>query len=157
MRIENNLTLFWDGEFSNFHPCTITINKLAFNCSEQLFMYFKAMHFNDIEVAALILEAKDPMTAKRLGRKVKNYDDSEWSKVRYSYMFTACYEKFAQNIDLKQKLLETSGTEMVEASPFDKIWGIGIGEDDPDAWNKNTWNGLNLLGLVLDEVRSQFQ
>lgn len=155
MRIENNMTLFWDGVFSNFHPCNIEFDGHIFNCSEQLFMYFKAKYFKDDESVSLILEAKDPMTAKKLGRKVKGYDDSTWSNVRYQFMLAACMAKFHQNEDLKQELLNTSGTDMVEASPLDPIWGIGLHEDDPLAWDKKSWKGTNLLGRALDLVRDK--
>ena len=157
MLVKNNLTLFWDGVFSNFHPCDITFNTMKFNCSEQLFMYFKAWFFKDTEIANLILQATTPKEAKKLGRQIRNYDDGMWAKVRYQYMFDACMAKFQQNPDLLSELLKTNGTEMVEASPYDKIWGIGLGENDPLAWNKDTWNGLNLLGQVLDDVRSELQ
>ena len=72
-------------------------------------------------------------------------------------MVEGLFEKFNQNPQLKQALLETRGTEMVEASPYDRIWGIGLAASDPRAQEKNTWLGQNLLGKVLDIVRDRLE
>lgn len=154
MKVLNGLTLFWDGVFSNFHPCKFVVAGIKFNCSEQYFMYKKAMTFKDLVVAELILETGLPSAQKHLGRGVADFDEKVWDEVKVKHMYDACYAKFSQNPELKQQLLNTIGTRLVEASPYDKIWGIGYGEDDYQAHDPSLWNGLNLLGEVLDDVRA---
>lgn len=160
MRVTEKHIFFW-GEFpSNWHPARFVVKRdgkeLEFFNSEQYFMYEKAMVFGDEVTAMRILfEGKDPKKAKSLGRQVKNYDDKVWEKVRYQIMVYANMHKYLQNKDLREKLLseEFDGKKYVEASPLDGIWGIKCDEatalDD-----ESNWNGLNLLGKALDEVRS---
>lgn len=160
MRVTEKHVFFW-GEFpSNWHPARFVIERdgkeLEFFNSEQYFMYEKAMVFGDEVTAMRILfEGKDPKKAKSLGRQVKNYDDKVWEKVRYQIMVYANMHKYLQNKELREKLLseEFDGKKYVEASPLDGIWGIKCDEatalDD-----ESNWNGLNLLGKALDEVRS---
>jgi len=155
IRIENGMTLFWGSIFSNFHSCKFTSNGTTFNCSEQYFMLKKALHFRDERIARLILQETDPKEHKKLGQKVKLFSESEWTNVSVNYMTEACTLKFEQNPDLMEQLLSTYPTILVEASPFDDIWGIKLGKDDPLAWNKSTWRGKNLLGQVLMAVREE--
>ena len=144
-------TFFWKGPFSNWHPAEFTYKGHLFKNSEQAFMWEKAMTFEDHETANKILKTESPKDAKDLGRLVKGYNDKIWEEVRYDYMFDVCMQKFLQNDKLKEKLL--SCQNFVEASPYDVIWGIGMGENEPGIENPKNWKGLNLLGQVLDEVR----
>jgi ribA/ribD-fused uncharacterized protein len=116
-------------------------------------MFRKAMLFGELDIADQILATDNPAKQKDLGREVKNYDDDKWAAVRFDIMVEGLYEKFNQNPQLKKALLDTEGTELVEANPNDRIWGIGLTENDPRALSKETWLGQNLLGKVLDEVR----
>lgn len=145
-----NVIGFWQekekyGCFSNFHPCRFIWQGIEFNCSEQAFMYAKATYFNDIETANQILLETDPKKIKKLGRKVKNFDDAKWSEVRYNFMLTINRVKYTQNEDLRNILLSTGNRTIVEDSPFDYIWGIG-----------KDGSGQNLLGKVLMELRDYF-
>jgi ribA/ribD-fused uncharacterized protein len=159
MKITEKHVLFFDGIFSNFYPCTIMYNKTEFKSSEQLFMWFKAIHFSDHETAFQILKADTPREAKALGRKVLDYNDEEWSKVRERYMRIAVHEKFMQNTLLREDFLSKKydGKTFAEASPWDSIWGIKLEQTDPRADDESQWNGLNLLGKVLDDVRASMQ
>lgn len=133
-----------------------------FFCTEQAFMWAKAKFFKDEDIAKKILEVttttQDPMTCKTYGRDVKNYVDSEWDKVRYKYMLEPNIERFRQDEVLKSKLLDPKfdGKTFVEASPYDKIWGIKMGMDTPldELDDENLWIGRNLLGKVITEVRN---
>ena len=159
MGVTEKCVYFW-GEFpSNWHPCRFTVDRdgreLEFFNSEQYFMYEKAVVFGDEETAEKILqEGKNPKRAKQLGRQVKNYDDEVWNKIRYQIMVYANMHKYLQNKDLRELLLkeEFDDKKWVEASPLDGIWGIKCDEatalDD-----ESNWNGENLLGKVLNEVR----
>ncbi|AUS02930.1 hypothetical protein NVP2275O_349 [Vibrio phage 2.275.O._10N.286.54.E11] len=150
---EQGYVFFWGTILSNFHECPVEIDGTTFKTSEHAFMAFKALHFNDAESAIAILNADTPYGAKKLGRKVAGFDPIEWDRVSFMYMERACYAKFDQNEDLKEKLLATNNATLVEASPFDRIWGIGIGADDPDRFDELKWKGQNRLGLVLMAVR----
>lgn len=150
----DNYVFFYKNEFSNFHPAPYTRNSIRFRTSEQGFMYDKAMYFGDAEIAKEILLAKTPWEAKKLGRKVRGFDEYKWSQQREECMYNNCYAKFNQNEHLKRLLLGTAGKRLVEASSRDKIWGIGHNMNFAPHSNPRYW-GLNLLGKTLDKVRDQ--
>ena len=146
---------FWGGPFSNFYPCNIVHHGHEFKTSEQLFMYCKAMFFGDYDTVREILEAKTPKEAKALGRKVKDFNDDAWAQVREDMMYTAVFQKFSQNEQLRNYLLSPAfdGLKFVEGSPYDKIWGAGVSWCDPKIADEANWTGQNLLGKTLDNVR----
>ena len=146
-------TLFYVGPLSQWHRCEFTINGQAFNTAEQFMMYGKAMLFGDLEIAEKILRSKTPHDQKNYGRQVRGFDEQRWTLFREGLVFAGNYAKFKQNPPLLQYLLDTQGTTLVEASPVDNIWGIGLGEGDPRALQRSQWQGLNLLGKVLTQVR----
>lgn len=153
MRVTDTHVFFWTGPFSNWHPAKFQMFDIFFYNSEQAFMWLKARYFEDDEVATKILGTSDPKRAKDLGKIVRGYNDSLWTVVRQGRMFEACLAKFSQNPDLKKMLLDTGDRTLVEASPIDKVWGIGMGEDDPGVEDELNWKGQNLLGNVLMDVR----
>jgi len=116
-------------------------------------MYHKALLFDDSDVATQILAATTPIEVKALGRQVKSFDEEIWNENRYRIVKEGNILKFTQHLDLKEKLLMTKGKMLVEASPRDRIWGIGYGAKNALA-NKEKW-GLNLLGQVLVEIRDE--
>ncbi len=122
-------------------------------CTEQYMMAEKARLFGDTEIEDQILMSDSPGKIKALGRKVKNFDEEKWLKNRYAIVRQANLLKFSQNADLKEFLLSTGNKIIVEASPVDSIWGIGLAKDHPDAEYPEKWKGLNLLGFALIEVR----
>jgi len=148
-------TFFWQTEspFSQWHPARFVVDGVSFNCAEQYMMYGKAMLFGDEEVAQKILRASSPIQQKKLGRNVKNFDQGAWEANCKRIVYEGNYAKFAQNEDLLHKLLQTAGTTLVEASPVDPIWGIGLAEDDPSALDRKQWRGKNWLGEVLTGIR----
>lgn len=157
-RITNTHVFFWGSIFSNWHPCEFEFDDKEFGThkfknTEQAFMWLKAKYFQDEETAEEILVNPNPRTSKKLGRKVKGFDDEKWAMVSYVYMIAVNASKYIQNEDLKQTLFSTAGKQLVEASPFDKIWGIGISKDDDDCLDEHKWKGMNLLGKALDVVR----
>src|SRR5512139_2345180 len=141
--------------FSQWYPCTFTVGANTFHCAEQYMMHGKALLFADTETAAKILAADHPRQHKALGRKVKPFDDATWKRERIAIVRAGNHAKFTQNAELLDKLLATAGTTLVEASPYDKIWGIGLGEKDPRAQDPKQWKGRNLLGYVLTELRDE--
>ena len=117
----------------------------------------KAELFKDDEVLEKIIQCNSPAEAKKLGREVKNYDDKLWLENRYEIVKQGNFYKFSQNLDLKNFLLNTKDRVLVEASPVDPIWGIGMAEDHKDVLNPEKWKGLNLLGFALMEVRDELR
>ena len=115
------------------------------------------MLFGDTAVAGAILLTDNPAEQKDLGRMVSNYNDAAWAAVRVDIMVEGLFEKFNQNTKLKDALLATGNTVLVEASPYDTIWGIGYAEDHPNATDSTKWRGQNLLGITLMKVRDRLQ
>ncbi|NVB77229.1 MAG: NADAR family protein [Kofleriaceae bacterium] len=141
--------------FSQWYRCRFEVDGVTFNCAEQFMMHGKAKLFGDDEIAEQILVADHPREHKALGRKVSNFDDKTWRAERLRIVKDGNRAKFTQNDELLALLLETKGTTLVEASPYDKIWGIGLAEKDPRAQDPKQWKGQNLLGIVLTELRDE--
>ncbi|UBV44755.1 NADAR family protein (plasmid) [Deinococcus taeanensis] len=137
--------------FSNFHPSVFTVDSQTFQTAEQYIMYRKALTFGDPVSAERILAARGPGECKKLGRRVRPYDEAIWAAVREQVAYDACVHKFAQNSRLRDVLLSTGDALLVEAAPSDAIWGIGFSEQDAPA-HHHQW-GQNLLGLALMRVR----
>ena len=110
-------------------------------------MYNKAILFGDTTIANKILQETTPKVIKSLGRKVRNFDENIWNKHKEEIVFKGNYLKFTQNKELKEELISTENKMLVEASPYDKIWGIGI--NVKQAIEGKEWKGLNLLGNIL--------
>ena len=115
----------------------------------------KARLFGDMAIHAEILKAPHPKQAKELGRKVKGFDEETWVARRFDLVVAGNEAKFAQHPELKAFLLGTGQRVLVEASPVDRIWGIGMKGDDENAEKPQKWRGLNLLGFALMEVRER--
>lgn len=145
-------TFFWSGVFSQWHKAWMTIDGQVFNCCEQYMMWCKAVVFGDNETAAKILQTNNPREQKQLGRSVKGFNADIWNLVSRDFVFRANMAKFSQNRDLRNTLIGTAGTLLIEASHLDKIWGIGYDEENAVQVNRDFW-GSNWLGLVLTEVR----
>jgi ribA/ribD-fused uncharacterized protein len=153
MRTTDKYVLFWNGIYSNWYYSPFEVEGVSYSCSEQFMMHQKALLFGDEKAAFKIMNSNDPAFIKAVGREVKGFVYEEWKEARWDVMFKGCYEKFRQNPELQEQLLATGDRTIVEASPSDKIWGIGLGENNPKAEDESTWEGLNLLGYVLTEVR----
>lgn len=155
MHITDTHVYFYTNSFSNWHPArfTDTVTGLTFHNSEQAFMWYKAHLFNDQNTKKKILETKSASEAKALGREVRDYDEKRWVEARLAFMIYVCYLKFSQNKDLHDELLATGDKVLVEASVPDRVWGVGLAENDPDILDETKWRGQNLLGKALMRVR----
>lgn len=138
---------------SQWYPCFFVVDGRYYNSTEQYMMAEKARVFGDETVRQQILAEYNQMTIKKLGRKVKNYDDAIWKSVRFDVVVKGNLAKFSQNERLKSYLLSTADKIIVEASPKDDVWGIGLEESAIDIINPLKWKGTNLLGFALMEVR----
>ncbi|XP_033736830.1 riboflavin biosynthesis protein PYRR, chloroplastic-like [Pecten maximus] len=152
---KEDFEFFWKEEspFSQFHPAVFTVDGVKYNCAEQYMMHQKALTFKDDENAKAIMKAAKAFSQKKLGRKVRNFVPDIWSAKCVDVVKKGNIAKFSQNSHLRKKLLDTYPKIMVEASPMDRIWGIGLASGNKLAWNKNTWKGKNLLGYALTDVR----
>lgn len=130
------------------------LERIRFNCCEQWMMACKAVLFNDLETFLEILEEKSPQAQKDLGRKIKNFNPAVWDLHKYHIVRTGNEYKFDQNIKLKEFLKSFHmQTIFCEAAPWDKIWGNGLDVNNPDSLDLNKWQGQNLLGRAISEVR----
>jgi ribA/ribD-fused uncharacterized protein len=141
--------------FSQWWISSFTVDGIEYKTAEHWMMAKKAELFNDKETMEKIIKANSPAEAKKLGREVKNYIDETWLKNRYKIVVEGNLNKFGLNPELKDFLLKTGQRILVEASPLDPIWGIGLAEDNPDINFPEKWKGLNLLGFALMEVRDK--
>ncbi len=144
---------FYGGIYSQWYNSSMTIDGIRYNCCEQYMMHQKALLFKDLTTAAKIMSTTSPKLQKQLGREVINYNDIIWDSRRFDIVFKGNLAKFSQNELLKSELLNTGNRQFVEASPYDTIWGIGMGLDNPLINDPTKWRGLNLLGQVLTFVR----
>lgn len=151
-------TFFWGGPFSNFITSYFVDKEgLSYNCVEQYYASRKALFFGDKARFEQIMSIKDPKKQKRHGRLVTNFDSNKWyggesNCPAKKFMYDGNLLKYSQNEKLKKMLVETKGTILVEASPYDNIWGIGM----PKCYlaeNKKFWKGKNWLGEILTQVR----
>ncbi len=126
-------------------------------CMEQFMMANKAELFGDKKTREQILQCSDPKQIKALGRKVKPFEEAAWEEVKYSIVLNGNYYKFTQDAALRNFLLSTGDAVLAEASPYDRIWGIGLGEKEEAVSNPWNWKGENLLGFALMEVRDEIR
>lgn len=138
---------------SQWYPCSLVVDGQYYNCAERFMMAEKARIFGDEEIRQQILQEYSQMAMKKLGRKVRNYDDAIWKEKRFDVVVRGNIAKFSQNEKLKEFLLSTGNKVLVEASPKDTVWGIGLEESHPDVINPSKWQGDNLLGFALMEAR----
>ncbi len=160
MRETETHIYFWTNWMSNWTPSNLKIyyDGELFTNSEQIFMYIKAKFFGDENKAGEIVRlGSNPAIAKKLGREVSGYDEEAWSASRFDAMYAAVKAKFESDRVLSRQLMETDTKTLVEASPVDIIWGVGIHEKDDSILDENNWKGQNLLGKVLMKVRTEIQ
>ncbi|MGN1165021.1 MAG: TIGR02452 family protein [Lachnospiraceae bacterium] len=152
---------FWheyekDGEFSNWYTTTFNVDGVRYHNVEQYIMAQKAKLFHDGKIYIQILNTKDPKSCKALGRKVHSFDPEIWDVHKIRIVMDGNRAKFAQNPDLMDKLLWTGNAILAEASPYDKIWGIGLSREEAIKMQADEWPGENLLGKVLMQLRKEF-
>jgi len=145
--------MFWGGPFSQWYPSLFEVEGIKYNCTEQYMMVKKAGLFGDENAQLKIMASDDPREQKRIGRTVENFVPERWNVVAKDIVFRANMAKFTQNPECFAYMMNIGDQEIVEASPEDTIWGIGLSADDPDAYDKTKWKGTNWLGEVLMMVR----
>lgn len=147
------------GKFilSQWFLAPFTVDNIEYKTSEHWMMANKARLFGDHAVLQKIISADKPGEAKDLGRQIKNFDQLAWDQQKYEIVKSGNVHKFNQNQKLKEYLINTGDRVLVEASPVDTIWGIGLAQDSSKIENPHTWRGLNLLGFSLMETRDHLK
>jgi ribA/ribD-fused uncharacterized protein len=138
---------------SQWYPSRFEVGGLSFPTAEHFMMYRKALLFGDRGMAEQVLRAPNPGAAKALGRSVRGFREATWLAHRTAIVVEGNLAKFSQAPDLRAYLMNTKERVLVEASPLDRVWGIGLAADHEHAENPLLWRGLNLLGFALMAVR----
>ena len=163
MKITDEYVFFYKDWLSNYQKTNFTVEwkgtTYTFSSTEKGFMYIKAITFGDSVTASKIMKTDDPNQCRKLGRQVKGYKDSEWEKIRYDVFYTLNWAKYNQDKELQKKLLDPQfdGKKFVEASPIDKIWGIGYAENNPNIEYAQIYWGKNYLGRILTNIRNRLK
>lgn len=165
MRITDKYVFFYKDWLSNYQKTNFYLPSkecpiFAFRTTEQAFMYFKALCFKDFKTAEEIYNCgENPDKCRQLGRRVMWYNDEVWSIVRYKLFYELNYQKYSQDNKLKDKLLNPQFDDktFVEASPIDKIWGVGLDENNPLIDDESNWKGKNYLGQILTNIRKKLK
>lgn len=150
---------FWHSRsyLSNWYTLGFIVDNIEYWCVEQYMMAEKARLFQDYNILKKIMLSDNQKEIKTLGRKIQNFNQGLWDLTKKDIVFKGNLAKFSQNPELKNYLLLTGNHILVEASPYDKIWGVGLDAKDIRIGNPNYWEGLNLLGFVLMDVREQLK
>ena len=151
---KEDFIFFWGGVYSQWYRSEFEIDGITYNTAEQYMMAKKALLFNDSDAYNEIMLEKNPALQKAIGRTVRGFNGDEWNKHCKQYVYDANFAKFTQNPKLYGVIIATGDKEFVEASPEDKIWGIGLVDTDSKAWDKETWEGTNWLGEAITKVRN---
>ena len=141
------------GCLSQWQKTSFQAGGYEYRCAEQYLMAQKALFFNDFEAFEKILAARRPDKMKALGRQVKNFDENKWDTIKFQLVLEGNFYKFTQNKEMADLLTRTNNKILVEASPFDRVWGVGLDEKNEKIHNPNYWKGENLLGFALMELR----
>jgi ribA/ribD-fused uncharacterized protein len=145
------------GCLSQWWPAAFTVDGHEFATAEHYMMWRKAVLFGDADAAAQVLAAGHPQIAKAYGRSVRGFDDAAWARERFGIVVDGSVAKFGQHPDLRAFLLGTGERVLVEASPRDTVWGIGLGAKNERAAVPAEWRGSNLLGFALMEARDRLR
>ncbi|MGW3011475.1 NADAR family protein [Streptomyces sp. NPDC001219] len=143
--------------FSQWWPAPFTVDGVRYATAEHWMMAGKARLFDDAEAERRALAAGHPKQAKDAGRRVRGFDEDAWRRHRFGLVVEGSVQKFGQDAALREYLLGTGSRVLVEASPLDRIWGIGLAADDERADDPARWRGLNLLGFALMAARQRLR
>ncbi|QKW09482.1 NADAR family protein [Streptomyces sp. NA04227] len=145
------------GCLSQWWPAPFTVDGVEYATAEHWMMAGKARLFGDAEAEREVLRASSPGAAKHVGRLVRDFDETAWSRHRFGLVVEGSFHKFAAHPELRDFLLATGDKVLVEASPTDRIWGIGLAADDEAAADPGRWPGTNLLGFALMVARDRLR
>jgi ribA/ribD-fused uncharacterized protein len=161
---KDDFIFFWESEphkvgiidescFCQWLISDFYYNDQKYTSCEQWMMAEKARLFNDNQIRSEIFFNESPDVIKKLGRKIKGFNNEKWDKYKFSIVKFGNYLKFKQDKTMLNYMLSTKNKILVEASPYDKIWGIGLSKENQDVFDVNKWQGENLLGFAIMEAR----
>lgn len=155
----DTMVLFWHppAVYGQWTDSPFVVDGVTYSCAEQFMMAEKARLFGDAAVCAKILASRDPREHKALGRQVAGFDRAVWERACLDIVVRGNLAKFTQNPAMRAVLMATGDRLLVEASPLDKIWGVGLRADDPRIHDRANWRGQNLLGEALMRVRAELR
>ncbi len=142
---------------SQWYPSAFVHEGVEYKTAEHWMMHRKALLFGDHDMAGRILGESRPSRVQQLGRRISGFQLEGWVAARFDIVVQGNLFKFEQSPRLLDFLLSTHPAILVEASPQDRLWGIGLRSDDPEALDPRTWPGDNLLGFALMKVRQHLQ
>lgn len=142
---------------SQWWPSPFVVDGVGYATAEHWMMAEKARLFGDAEAERRALAAGSPAQAKKVGRLVRGFDEDVWARERFRIVVEGSVRKFASDDGLRAFLLGTGARVLVEASPLDRVWGIGLAADDEAATDPQRWRGPNLLGFALMEARERLR
>jgi len=157
-RITNTHVFFWNSPYSQWFTSPNLITDYAgqtYSSAEKYMMVKKAELFNANDIKTKMLATDSPRTVKALGRQITNFDNDLWDEHKLAIVTEGNYLKFSQNPELLAFMKSHADKQLVEASPVDKIWGIGLHPTDPLAEDEANWQGENLLGIAIMSAREQ--
>ena len=163
MRITDKYVFFYKDWLSNYQKTSFIYTwagrKYEFSSTEKAFMFIKAKMFGDEAIAMQILITENPNECRKLGRMVKNYDEKVWDACRVQVFYDLNKAKYIQDGYLRRLLLDPKYDNkiFVEASPIDKIWGVGLDEKDPLIDDERNWKGENNLGKIITQIRNELK
>jgi ribA/ribD-fused uncharacterized protein len=143
------------GCLSQWWPSAFTVDGATYPTAEHWMMAGKARTFGDAEGLATVMATVTPYAAKKAGRAVRGFDEQVWRKARYEIVVEGNRAKFGQHPELGAYLRSTDRRVIVEASPYDRIWGVAMAAADPNIAHPLRWKGLNLLGFALMDIRDE--
>ena len=141
---------------SRLYRCKFTVNEITFTSLEQYILFNKALLFDDLKTAHMILKTNDTYIQKTMSKRIRNYHHKIWHKEMRRIAFDGTEYKFKdkKNKHLRDMLINTAPNTLAEACPYDRDWGIGLSINDPSIYHKNKWRGDNIYGQVLMDVRN---
>ncbi len=156
-RETDRYVFFYGSVYSQWASVPMKINNIKYCTAEQYMMAEKARLFKDKNALKMIMVTSNPSIQKSWGKKVRNFDKNKWEIKAKNIVFEGNYAKFTQNPSLKDQLLSTGNKIIVEASPYDCIWGIGLDIQDNRILDPQKWRGTNWLGDAIMKVRTAIQ
>lgn len=157
MRVTDKYVFFFQSTLGQWNMSDMVVDGITYNCCEQYMMYQKAILFEDYDIADKILATSHPKDQKALGRQVKNFNLAIWEEHAKDIVYEANYAKFTQHKHHYERLMSFGDRQFVEASPYDPVWGIKMGMNDPGVEDPRNWKGTNWLGEVLTELRDNLK
>lgn len=160
MKLTENYAFFWKDKIAQWNKTSFEdIDGIVYNCAEQYMMAQKALLFQDKEAYQKIMESDSPKEQQEIGRTIKNFNQEVWDEHAENIVYHGNILKFSQNKELFDILMSTGNRKLVEASPFDLIWGIGYGVEKDEAilTDESKWRGENKLGKILTKVREDLK